>query len=191
MFLKKFKQTGPDIVILIFIISVLVWAGSFFHPPDIAQSSGVRPMPLYSVLLKLTSAFPLMSVFLAFMLLQLTGFLLVNFYTSDFFIGERTFLPALIYFLLSGIFISQQTMNPALPAAIFLIMASRRIMDSYKVQGTAFSFFEAGLLIGTGSLFYCQLAWFGFLLIIGIALLRTGNPKEIIISLLGLITPWF
>jgi hypothetical protein len=93
--------------------------------------------------------------------------------------------------LLSGFFPQQQMLNPALPAVAFLILAIRRIMDSYKVQGTAYSFFDAGLLISTGSLFYAGFIWFGLLLMIGIAILRPVNLKEIVISILGLITPWF
>jgi hypothetical protein len=115
----------------------------------------------------------------------------VNFNTSAFFISERNFLPALIYILLSCYFPQYQILNPALPAAIFLILGIRKIIESYKVQGTAFSLFDAGMLISIGSLFYASLIWFGLLLIIGIAILRTGSMKEVIISVLGLATPVF
>jgi hypothetical protein len=133
----------------------------------------------------------LFSVLVAVILVLLTGFLLVNFNTSAFFIGERMFLPALIYTLITCYFIDFQILNPALPAAVFLILALRKIVESYKVQGTAYSLFDAGLLIGLGSLFYASLIWFGLLFIIGIALLRTGNIKEVIISFIGLAAPLF
>ena len=35
------------------------------------------------------------------------------------------------------------------------------------------NFFDAAILISTGSLFYANLIWFGLLVIIGIALIRT------------------
>jgi hypothetical protein len=115
---------------------------------------------------------------------------MVNFNTTVFFIHERTFLPALFYVLLGGMFPDQQLLNPVLPASIFLMLAVMRIMDGYHISGTAYNYFDAGLLISTGSLFYANLVWFGLLVIIGIALLRTGNLKEIVISLLGLLTPY-
>jgi hypothetical protein len=65
------------------------------------------------------------------------------------------------------------------------------MMEAYRIPGTAYNFFDAGILIGTGSLFYANLIWFSLLVIIGIALLRTGNIKEIAISVIGLITPYF
>jgi hypothetical protein len=118
------------------------------------------------------------------------SFLMVNFNTIVFFIHERTFLPALFYVLLGGLFPDHQILNPVLPASVFLIMAIFRIMDGYHVSGTAYNYFDAGLLISTGSLFYANLIWFGVLVIIGIALLRTGNLKEIVIAVLGLLTPY-
>lgn len=192
MFLRKFKGTGPDVIALILIIMILLWLGSFLHPrPPSSLNFDENPMPLFRILYKIAGINRLISVLFTFLLVLLTSFLLVTFNTSGFFISERTFLPALMYVIFSGLFPQQQVLNPALPAAIFLILAIRKIMHSYKIQYTAYSFFDAGLLISTGSLFYANFIWFGLLLIIGIALLRTGNIREITISFLGLITPWF
>jgi hypothetical protein len=118
------------------------------------------------------------------------AFLMVNFNTTVFFIHERTFLPAFFYVLFGGLFPDQQLLNPVIPASIFLMLAIMRIMDGYHKTGTAYNYFDAGILISTGSLFYANLIWFGLLVIIGIALLRTGNAKEIVISVLGLLTPY-
>jgi hypothetical protein len=192
MFLRKFKSSTPDVMVLILIITLLIWIRPIIHPGT-PSSLGfeLRPMPLFSLLLHLTGKVPLISVLFALIILLLSAFLLVNFNTSEFFLNERTFLPALFFVLISGLFPVQQVLNPALPGSVFLILAVRRIMDSYKVRYVAYSFFDAGLLISTGSLFYAPIIWFGLLLVVGLALLRTGNLKEIIISALGIITPWF
>lgn len=192
MLLRIFKGTGPDVIMFILIITALLWTGSFIHPTASSLSGyNTEPMPLFGLLLKVTGKIPLINVISAFLMVLFISVLLVNFNTSGFFISERTFLPALFYVFFSGFFPGQQSLNPVLPAAIFLILAIRKIMDSYKIQYTAYSFFDAGLLISTGSLFYAGFVWFGLLLMIGILILRTGNIREIIISLLGLITPWF
>jgi len=192
MLLRKFKETGPDVIVLIFIILFLSWFNAFMHPQmPSSLNYDARPMPLFSLLLSVFGSTPLISVIFSFLLVLLIAFLCVNLNTSVFFISERTFLPALVYVLLSGFFPQQQMLNPALPAVPFLILAVRRILDSYKVQGTAYSFFDAGLLISTGSLFYAGFIWFGLLLMIAIAILRPVNIKEIVISIFGLATPWF
>jgi hypothetical protein len=191
MILRIFRRTGPGVIFLIIVTLFSVWASAFIkllsHSP---LNFNIDPMPLYGILLKIIGSNPLPGVIFIFLLLLLMSFLLVNLNTSLFFINERTFLPAVIYILLSGLFPQQQVLNPALPAAIFLILAIRRIMDSYRVSGTAYNFFDAGILIATGSLFYANLIWFGLLAIIGIALIRAWNFKEIAISFLGLATPF-
>lgn len=192
MLRKKFRETGPDVVILIGITLLLTWTGAFLHPHLPADMGfDIKPMPLFGLLMSVTCFSPLFSVIVACLLVLIIALLLVNFNTSAFFISERNFLPALIYILLSCYIPLYQILNPVLPASLFLILGVRKIIESYKVQGTAFSLFDAGMLISIGSLFYASLIWFGLLLIIGIAILRTGSIKEVIISVLGLAAPLF
>ncbi len=192
MLLRKFRETGPDIMFMIFIILLLVWLHAFLNPhPAETQDYSASPMPFFRLLLWLTGGHPFFGTVIAFLLVLLIAYLLVSLNTAVFFISERTFLPASVYVLLSGLIPQVQTLNPAIPATVFLVLAIRKIMDSYNVQGTAFTFFDAGLLISIGSLFYASFIWFGFLLVVGIIILRPLNPKELIISLIGLAAPWF
>ncbi len=191
MLLRIFKRTGPGVILLIIITIMAIWTSALLnqrlHPRFIYETD---PMPLYGLLKTVIHNSHTVGVILSFLMVSLMSFLLVNFNTTVFFIHERTFLPAFFYVLLGGMFPDQQLLNPVLPASIFLMLAVMRILDGYHVAGTAYSYFDAGLLISTGSLFYANLIWFGLLVIIGIALLRTGNLKEIVISVLGLLTPY-
>jgi hypothetical protein len=118
------------------------------------------------------------------------AFLITNLNTTHLFINERTFVPALIFILFTALLPQYQVLNPALPASLFMIFALKRILDGYRKKGVAYNFFDAGILIGTGSLFYANLIWFGVLIFIGIAILRNINVEEIAVSILGLITPY-
>lgn len=191
MLLRTFKGTGPGVILLIIIMLVAVWLSGILnqrlHPLYIYESD---PMPLYALLKVILNNSHNLGVILSFLLVSIMSFLMVNFNTTVFFIHERTFLPALFYILLGGLFPDHQILNPVLPASVFLILAVFRITDGYHISGTAYNYFDAGLLISTGSLFYANLLWFGSLVIIGIALLRTGNLKETLISVLGLLTPY-
>ncbi len=191
MLLRIFKGTGPGVVLLLFVTLVAVWINALLHPPvtpDVIYES--QPMPLYSLLKLLVNNHQSFGVILSFLMVSVISILLVNFNTSIFFINERTFLPALFYIMFGGLFPELQLLNPVLPATIFLILAVIRIMDGYHITGTAYSYFDAGILISTGSLFYANLIWFALLLIIAIILLRTGNLKELVISIAGLLTPF-
>ncbi|HLN55037.1 MAG TPA: DUF6427 family protein [Bacteroidales bacterium] len=191
MLLKQFKRTGPLTMLLIGIVLVIMWAGPIIRVSGkFSLYFDLDPMPLYGIVSSLTGTHPVPGILFSVTLVSLMAFLMVNLNTTLFFINERTFLPALFYILLSGLFPQYQLMNPAVFGGVFLMLAIKRIMDSYRIQGTSYSFFDAGLLIGTGSLFYANLIWFGLITIIGIILIRAWNPKEITLSLTGLIAPF-
>jgi hypothetical protein len=190
MLLRFFRGAGFSEIFFIALTGFFVWASAFFNPQLSALNCyDSDPMPLYSLLQSVVGGNAILGVLISFVLVMLMSFLIVNFNTSHFFINERTFLPATIYLLITGLLPDQQLLNPVLPASVFLMIAIRRIMDAYRIPGTAYNFFDAALLIGTGSLFYANLIWFALLVIIGIAILRTGNLRELLISVIGLLTP--
>jgi hypothetical protein len=191
MLLRLFKGTTPGVIFLVIITLIVIWIGALFNPNapgDFAYETS--PMPLYGLLKDILGNTPFIGVIFSISIVSLVAFLIVNFNTKIFFINTRTFLPALIYILLGGLFPLYQVINPVLPASVFLMLALNRIMDAYRKPGTAYNFFDAGILISTGSLFYANLIWFGLLVIIGISILRTGNLLEIAISIVGLLTPY-
>jgi hypothetical protein len=191
MLLRIFKGTNPGVIFLIAVTCIAVWISAYINPSDICASQfNSGGMPLYDLLIRVTASTNHLGMIISFLLVVIISFLVVNFNTTSFFINERTYLPAFIYILTGGFFPEYQAMNPALPASLFLMLAIIRIMDGYRKQGVANNFFDAGILISTGSLFYANLIWFGVLIIIGIALIRTVDLSSVIITLLGLLTPY-
>jgi hypothetical protein len=191
MVLRIFKGTGPGAIFLIGVTLVALWISAFLNPSmDSISLYETDPMPLYGLLKLIIGNNHLIGVVFSFLMVSVLAVFLVNFNTNIFFINERTFLPALFYVLSGGFFPQYQLLNPVLPASVLLMFAIRRIMDGYHKPGIAYNFFDAGILISTGSLFYANLIWFGILVMIGIALIRTGNLIEITISIIGLLTPY-
>jgi hypothetical protein len=191
MFLKFFKGTGPGVIFLITVAFLAVWISAFVHPvSNVGNSFTDNYMPLYRIMTGAIGSGQIISTIVSFSMAAVLLFLLINFNTTIFFINERTFLPALLFTLIVVAFPEYQTLNAVLPASLFLMLSMKRIMDGYHKQGVAYNFFDAGILISTGSLFYANLLWFGVVVIIGIILLRTLNISEIAVSLLGLITPY-
>jgi len=191
MLLKFFKGTSPAVILFIAIIFVAVWISAFLNTGDSVQNYGNEyHMPLYSFLIRILDPGNLSAIILSFLIAVLILFLIINFNTTIFFINERTFLPAILYLLIVIIFPEYRMLNPVLPASLLLMFALRRIMDGYNKQGVAYNFFDAGILISTGSLFYGNLIWFGTIVFIGIVIMRPVSFSEIAVSLLGLITPY-
>jgi len=191
MLLRFFKGTTPGVIFLIAVIFIAVWMSVFIHPAaGVKYSHPGYQMPLYEFMMDLIGSGSFLANMLSFSISAVIIFVIVNFNTTVFFINERTFLPALLFILVVGIFPEYQNLNPALPASLLFILALKRIMASYHKQGIAYNFFDAGILISTGSLFYANLLWFGVIIIIGIVLLRTVNVFELAVTLLGLISPY-
>jgi Family of unknown function (DUF6427) len=191
MLLRIFKRTTPGVLLLMFVILTGLWFSTFLNPSiNNAAYSEIDPMPLYGLLKLIFGNNHFCGVLFSFSVVTLMSFLLVRFNTNIFFLRERSYLPAVFYIFISGLFSQQQSLNPVLPASVFLMLAIIRVMDGYRKPGTAYSFFDAGIMIGIGSLFYANLIWFGILIIIGILLLRTSNMREILITLVGLLTPF-
>jgi len=191
MLLRLLKGTSPGVLFAIIFIILVVWISAFYNQPvNSTPFDDTESMPLNSLLKLAIGNNHFISTAFSVAVVSLMAYLMVYLNTSVFFINERTFLPAVIYILLGGLFPEYQGLNPAIPASLFLMLAIIKIMDGYRKPGIAYNFFDAGIFISIGSLFYANLIWFGLLVIIGIALLRTGDMTEIAISFLGLLTPY-
>ena len=190
MILKFFKGTSPAVIFFIAVIFATVWISAFISPVLPQSYSNEVHMPFFGLLLNLMGKGHLPSVILSFSIAVILVFLIINFNTTIFFINERTFLPALIFLLVVAMFPEFQVLNPVLPASLLFMFALKRIMAGYHKQGVGYNFFDAGILISSGSLFYGNLIWFGVIVFIGIGLMRTVSISEIAVTLLGLITPY-
>ncbi|MFO7573994.1 MAG: DUF6427 family protein [Bacteroidales bacterium] len=188
--LRLFRGTGPGVILLMALVAVGLWMYSFTNSEIRGGDEVHDPMVLYGILQTITGLNPLIGKITALVLVLVITSALIAFNTNTFFINERTFLPGIQYIILTSLFPAFQFLTPVLPASIFLIMAVMRIAGSYRKNGIAYSYFDAALMIGAGSLFYASLIWFGTLLFIGILLLRTFNLREVFVSVLGLLTPY-
>lgn len=189
MFLRLFKSIGLRGILLNIIIITLLWIGAFTQEYQSVSYFDETPMPLYKLLQNIARK-PIQGTAISFILVLIVSFLVTYLNDSLFFIPARNYLPSFIYGFFSAFFVQYQRLNPVIPASIFLIYALKRIMDSYHKKGTAFSFFDASLLIGTGSLFYANLIWFGVIILVGVILIRGYNFKELALSAAGLVVPF-
>lgn len=189
MLVELFKGVSPRVIFLNFTVMAAVWVSPFLIHRSYSFPDGAEPMPLYKLLSEVAGS-PSWGIVMAVIMIVIISWLLVNLNTSLVFLPERTLLPSVLFALFSGLFVQCQTLNPVLPAAIFLIAAFKRMMDAYRKNITAFCFFDSAILVGTGALFYSGLLWFWILLFAGVIILRGYNLKEILLSLAGLAVPF-
>jgi hypothetical protein len=190
MILKFFKSIRPATIVMIFVCGLLVWLRSFIYPAEDVFSFDKFPMPLTHLLYRFFPAQTIHASILAFLLWMVHSFFLVWLNTKFFFLNERSFLPAFFFVLSSGIFLPLQRLNPVIISSLLLLFSLERIFISNRQTRTVFSFFDAGLLIGVGSLFYANLIFYFLIVWIGLVLLRPFIWREWVSSVIGLATPF-
>jgi hypothetical protein len=191
MLLKISKSKHPFWIILIPIAAFFLWFKSITGDIQHVYDSTNHAMPLFKLVLQMFSGNPKLSHFIALVLSLLCAFLLNRLNTKFIFIPERTYLPAIIYIVLVSSSISIQVLNPAVFAALFIIFALERIIDSYKIEQLSYNIFDASLLIGVASLFYFNAIFFIVFIWAGLILIRPFHIREWIYTILGTVLPYF
>ena len=111
---------------MIAIFFIAIWGGVFFRGTAIHDSVVYNnSMPLFAALEYLVGTRIWISNIIAAAICAILIFLIGNLNTIHFFLNERTFLPSLIFILITAIFPEFQTLNPALLASFFMIIALR------------------------------------------------------------------
>lgn len=188
--IRFFRGSGIAPVTLLMLVSLALWIEHFISPPLLADITGGAPMPLWGVTAGALSAMPLLAVVLSYALMLVVALVMVRFNIAIFFIPRRTYLPALLYIILYSLFPGEMVLNPALPAALLVMIGLWRMISAYRVNGLASNFFDAALLISAGSMFYAGAVWFVLLVFIGALILRSPDIREITFALAGALLPW-
>jgi hypothetical protein len=191
MILNLFRKNtfGNLILLILIILSIWVpWLIDQTKTPLIFDDQ--LKMPLYQALLYFINRFPLYSDVLGILLIFTVSILLTR-QNKDFLILEgRSYYLPLFFVLISGSYLPLIRIYPALIASLFLILAVNRIFTSYHDLKIGNYFFDAGVLISIGSLFYFPLIFLGIMLFVGIILLRPIHLREWILSIVGLFMPY-
>ncbi len=188
MILNKLQENKALIILLIPIIAILLWTKTFFETPLITEISLENSSFFFKkiiVFLKKIFLFQFTN-YIALILLIYQSFLIKKFNTDYQFIKTQTFLPSLIFILLSSSYIETQNFNEVLIGNIFFIYGIIQLFKTSKKYLILKSPFLANLYLGIASLFSPVFLFFIPLFFIGLILLRPFNWREWIINFLGL-----
>ena len=188
--LDHFRNTHPYAIVLIVITAVILWIPVFINPDIFLVSGSFESFPLsgvFSFLLKLSNTFLVITGFIFYLIL---AFFLVFINSKHQVTERRDYLPALFFILSSAWIIGIQQVSPPLIGALFVFFSFDRFFASYNRTKVISSLFDAGLLIGIGSLFYIPYATLFIIIWLGIFLFRFEDWRAWLVSLFGFLTPW-
>lgn len=191
MFLKTLKSNQPLHFLLIPFIAIALWVKPLMNPKAYDFFAGENSMVLYKPFNYLLADNLLLNNILALFFTVLLSFLILKLNVQHTFIRVRSFLPSILFILITSGIPDLHAMHPIYPAALFLVLTIDRMFNSYDKEVIHSNAFDAGVLLSIGSLFYMNLAFFFPLLWIGFIIIKQKvNWREYILSAIGFALPW-
>lgn len=191
MILKSLKSQGPLVNIVYLVIAVLLWLQSFMSPVAYTFFEGEYKDLLYSPIYSVTQHLPLLQVALSLTIVLFVAFLIQQISISFSLIKVRTKLPALVFILLAGGLTPMHTLHPVYLAAILLMLSIYSIFSAFNNPEPVTHFFNAGLFLSIGSLFYFNLVALLPAFFIAVSVLRREPQfRDYFALFTGFLVPW-
>jgi hypothetical protein len=190
---KLFRSFNPINVLWLAVFLFALRAGFAFHLPD---KTGFPFIELFSRLLLPASyqsaISPQLNLLLAcvFVLMQA---LLINYLVNHYnLLGKSTFLPALMYVTLSGLFVPFLLLSPALVCNFLLIWMLFKMLELYGKGDEAKSIsYDLGMIVAVGTMIYLPFVYMFFVIWVAMIIFRPFVWREWVACILGFITIFF
>lgn len=191
MLLRLLRSTGAQIILLIPILAILLWLPAFAHPAEGIFLFDSYPMPSYKLISEIVHIGSFLGTTIALLLVIAQAFLLVRLNTRFNLINNRTYMPAIIFILLTASIPDLQRLNPVIFSGFFLLLGIELMFNGYQSGKVAYEFFTASFFISLGATFYPYLLFFLFIVWASLVILRPFNWREWVFSIMGFLLPWF
>ena len=189
MLIGSFNANKPLLIPLLLMITALLYLPAILHPELFPVITDSAPLSKWLLPTIYWNHYMAMGVGMTLVIVQA---LLINRLLNRIKFFQRiNFVPALMYVLVSGMFVDFLMPGPQMFANTFVILVLGRLFDIYKTNRCYAEIFDVGFLVAIASLFSLPALSLSIFLFIGLGSLRAFNIREYIIGLLGILTPYF
>lgn len=187
-----FKQKSPANVAVLFIFGLLIKIPLFLYPVTVQATAADGGLyPYFTSVLGLTQDNSSTSAFVAFLFLYVQA-LMLNHYVNEYrMTTHQTFLPAMAYLLITSLLPEWSYLSPQLLAATLIIWAFGKLFRLYNQQASKGVVYNIGLILGVSSFIFFPSAAFLITLSLGMAILKPFRINELILLLVGALTPYY
>ncbi len=188
-----FKANNPYNTFLMLIYGILLKLPMFLHP-KVPQEQLIDGF-LYRILLKwlqpIAGGFPVLYAIIAFLLLY-TQAVSFNKMVNELRLMQRpNYLTGMSYLLVTSLFTEWNMLSSPLIINTLLIWVWARMSALHNDNSPKTTLFNIGIAIGLSTFFYFPSIAFVVLVIFGLAIIRPFKLSEWVISLMGIITPYY
>lgn len=184
------RQSFFSNLFYILLLSILFWGG-WVLAPDMKELTQVIPSThLGTIIDNYIRQHPITGVIAASLLMFYNSLLVTRICIKNVVFLERSYMPALIYVVVSaGYFNSAMALRPLL-VSMLLLWAANRIFRSYKIKTLAAGrYLSIGVLLGLAAVLYAPAIALIPLVFVGLFTFRLFNIKEWIAAIAGVMFP--
>ncbi|HEY4194504.1 MAG TPA: DUF6427 family protein [Mucilaginibacter sp.] len=190
--IKLFRSFSPVNIVWLAVFLFAMRIGFAYHLPD---KIGFPFIELFSRLLIPVSYQyaipPIFNLFLASALVFIQA-ILVNYLINHLnLLGKSTFLPALMYITISGLFLPFLMLSPPLICNFLLIWMLFKMLDFYKGEEAKSISYDLGMIVAIGAMIYLPFIYMFLGIWIALIVFRPFDWREWIACVMGFITIFF
>jgi len=190
--IKLFRSFNPLNVIWLAIVLFIMRAGFVYNAPAKTEFPFIELFSRLLIPASYQSVIPpVFDMFLAGALVFAQAMLLnylVNYYNL---LGKSTFLPALMYIVVSGLFMPFLMLSPPLVCNFLVIWMLFKLVDLYKGEEAKSISYDVGMIVAVGTLIYLPFIYMFLAIWIAHILFRPFNWREWVACIIGFVTIFF
>jgi len=187
-----FKALNPLNVLWLAIILFGLRAGYLFNAPGKTEFTFAEPFA--RLLIPVSNQYPFsisFNIFLAGLLVFIQALLLNHLVNHHNLLGKPTFLPALMYITVSGLFTPFLVLSPPLICNFLVIWMLFKLLSFYKGKDAKSTAYDLGIIVAVGSIIYLPFIYLFLAIWIGLIIFRPFNWREIVAGIIGYGTVFF
>lgn len=190
--INVFRTYNPINILWLGILLFLLRAGYAYQAPPQIQFTYVEPF----VRLLLPNAYTInfaatLNIFLAGVVVFIQALLLNRLVNQFGLLSKPSFLPAVMYIVLAGLFPPFLVLSPPLICNFLVIWMLYKLFNLYKTAAAKSTTYDLGMIVAIGSLIYLPFIYFFLTIWIALVIFRPFNWREWIAGIMGYITIFF
>lgn len=188
-----FQQRSPVNVIWLLVFAVVIKLPLFLRPqmPVLKADDPTLYRSLVLWIQHVGALAPTIFSFLSFLVAFSIGLLLNYFFQQQKMASRPTDLPGMSYLLLSSFFPEWTYSSAAQLTSLLLIYLLFLLFRLYNQNEARRSLFNMGLAVGVGAFIFSSTLLLGVWLLLAILIMRPFRVKELLLTLLGIFTPFY
>ena len=188
-----FKALNPLNILWLIVILFVSRTGFLFTAPDKTTFAFAEPVARLLITPGgyLNPASTAFNVFLAGIIVFTQALLLNHLVNHYNLLGKPTFLPALMYITITGLFTPFLVLSPPLLCNFLIIWMLFKLFSFYKSHDVKSAAYDLGMMVSIGSIIYLPFIYLFLVIWIALIIFRPLNWREILAGIVGYVTVFF